>query len=187
MEGKYSIALIPPPNIIVLFDEMKNQLFDKIGWFPSRSSKAHMTIAEFYATEEQLKIIISKIQKIADFTTPVDVTFNHFDSFANGAFFASPNEDSKRKLSQIMRAFHEAVKTVKDVKKVSNPHISIGRQIEEDKLKIAFETFKEINFSYHCNSVSIRVFNQNRKQYDILESYTFNGNSSGEQAQTRLF
>ena len=185
MEGKYSIAFIPPPHIIQLFDDMKDQLFEKIEWFKSRNSKAHITIIEFYASEEQLQKIIEKIQKIADSIISVDVTFDHFDSFLNGAFFVGPNEDSKRKLSQIMKAFHEVVKTVKDAKKSSNPHISIGRHIEDEKLKIAFEIFKEINFTFHCDSVSLREFNG--RQYDIKESYPFNGNPSEAIVQTSLF
>lgn len=187
MESKYSIAFIPPSEIIELVDSIKGELFDKIRWFNSRSSKAHITVCEFYATEEQLKKVILKIQEIADSIKPVEVVFDHFDSFANGAFFIGADDNSKKELSKIMKAFHEAVKPIRQATKVSNPHMSIGRQIKEDKLKIAFETFKEINISFRCESVSIRVFNEDRRQYDIKSSYPFNGNLSTEAIQTSLF
>lgn len=190
MEGKYSIALIPPPHIIQLFDDMKNQLFEKIEWFKSRNSKAHITIIEFYATEEQLQNIISKILKISDSIISVDVTFDHFDSFPNGAFYVAPDAASKDKLAVIMKRFHEAVKIISPTNRIAksdNPHLTIGRQLDELELKTAKELFQEINFSYHCKSVSIRVFNENRRQYDLFETYTFNGNPSEEIVQTSLF
>lgn len=186
--NKYSIALIPPKWIIDLLDSMKDELFYKTKWFPSRDSKAHITIAEFWATEKQLEKVLSKIQQIADSITPVEVTFNHFDSFPNGAFYVAPDSNSKNELAVVLKRFHKAIKIISPANRIlksSNPHMTIGRQLDELQLKTSQETFKEINIAYHCNSVSIRL--HNGKQYDILESYPFNGNPSEEVIQTSLF
>lgn len=187
---KYSIAFIPPPEIIELLDSMKEELFYKAKWFHSRNSKAHITIAEFLATEEQLKKVISKIQETADSLSPFDVAFDHFDFFPNGAFYVAPDAASKDKLAALMKRFHQAIKTISPANRIAksdNPHLTIGRQLDELQLKTAKEIFQEIRFSYQCKSVSIRVFNENRRQYDISESYPFNGNPSEETVQTSLF
>jgi 2'-5' RNA ligase len=185
MTAKYSIALIPSKEIVELVDSMKKELSETIGWFNSKNSKAHITIAEFKATEEEAEKIISKVKKIANSTKPVVVTFNSFDSFANGAFYIAPNDISETELKAIMKSVQEGVPSAKDATKNANPHISIARRLDKQNLKIAFEIFKTINISFNCDRVAIRVFNG--KQYDIMESFPFNANPSENGIQTSLF
>lgn len=186
MKAKYSIALIPSEEVIVLVDSIKKELAEKIEWFHSKNSKAHITISEFEATEEEAKSLMAKVKAIADTIEPVMVSFESFDSFPNGAFYISPNEVSKDELKKIMKRFHNATKPFAKVYKSSEPHISIGRKIDEEKLKIAIEMFKTINFSFNCDTVAIRFFDDKLRQYKIKEKYCLNGNPQNP-IQTSLF
>ena len=41
-------------------------LADRIGWFHSKNSLAHITIAEFNASDELLPIFTKQLERIAD-------------------------------------------------------------------------------------------------------------------------
>ncbi|WNM17761.1 2'-5' RNA ligase family protein [Flavobacterium capsici] len=187
MKRKVSIAIIPSEKIITLVDLIKTILFDKIGWYHSRNSKAHITISEFEADEKEIHIISSRIKETANETTAINVKFENIKSFENGALFIGPNEDSRNELKAIMKKFYKTTNSVSKVYKSYEPHISIGRRIEEGKLKIAFEIIKSIKFMFHCDTVAIRVFNEDLKQYEIKERFPLNGNPSNNGGQTSLF
>ena len=60
MKKKYSVAIHPSEDIILLVKEMKKKLFDEVNWFHSKNSIAHITICEFEATDDEIEIIKNK-------------------------------------------------------------------------------------------------------------------------------
>ncbi|MCD8529592.1 MAG: hypothetical protein LRY25_02385 [Flavobacterium sp.] len=71
--------------------------------------------------------------------------------------------------------------------KSSEPHISIGRQLTEAQLKIAYYLFDSVNLNFICNGITIRIFNTDRKQYDVLETIPFLSELEPEKEQLTLF
>ena len=71
--------------------------------------------------------------------------------------------------------------------KSSEPHISIGRQLSAEQLKEAYNMFQEINLNFTCEGITIRVFNPERKQYDVLETIPFKGEISPIKDDWTLF
>src|SRR5690606_31391705 len=104
---------------------------------------------------------------------PQEVTFDSFSTFPNGAFFLVPNETSREYLKQIMTSVHQ--KFIYPTKIKSNePHISIGRRIQPEKIEIAKSLFsKNPTISFTCNKLALRVFNDDIKQFDIIETFDF--------------
>ena len=71
--------------------------------------------------------------------------------------------------------------------KSSEPHISIGRQLTEAQLKIAYSLFNSVNLNFICDVITIRIFNPDRKQYDVLETIPFLSEIEPEKEQLTLF
>ena len=183
----YSIVIQPSETMIEEVKQMKELLASKIGWFNSKNSLAHITVNEFERNEKELETIKTKLTEITKYFKPQEVLFTNFDTFPNGAFFLAPNEESKQYLKQIMTSVHQ--KFPYPVKIKSNePHISIGRRIQPEKIEIAKSLFsKNTTISFTCNKLALRVFNDDRKQFDIIETFPFLAEESQELIQGSLF
>lgn len=172
MTEKYSIAIHPSEDIIEDIKKMKELLANKSGWFRSKNSIAHITICEFEATENELKKIYSELAKISAPINPLTVSAKDFDSFPNGAFFISIEEESKKQLKPIMKRYHNAL-SVKTYHHSDTPHITIGRALKPQQLNVAQELFKNYDKSFYCENVVLRKFNTEVKQYFVIEKFWF--------------
>ncbi|KAF2327842.1 2'-5' RNA ligase family protein [Flavobacterium ginsenosidimutans] len=177
----YSKALVEPVK------KLKDFLKSKINWYNSCNSEAHITICEFTIDESEFDLIKQKLSKISDTFTPFQVSLNHFDSFPNaGAFFIGVNEDSKNNLVPIMKKIHETLKSLK-LKKSDEPHMSIGRRLTPENLKIASELFTAIDLQFECNEIVLREFDPKVKQFFVMDTFPFGSNPEPEFVQGSLF
>jgi 2'-5' RNA ligase len=177
MKSLYSIAIHPPEDLIASIRTMKEDLADKIGWYNSKNSVAHITINEFEAGDTEIGRIAGQLTQLCDSIEPVSICLNAFGSYPNnGAFFIAPDEASKKELKAIMKYINDRLH-VKASFKSSDPHLSIGRRLTPEKLAVADSLFTAIDLHFICNSVVIRKFNTERKQFDVAGTFTFNGNT----------
>jgi 2'-5' RNA ligase len=186
MPNTYSIVLHPSEDIISKIKMMKETLSEKIGWFNSKNSLAHITIGEFTATDIQLENIKKQLAKIGDSIQPLKVVLDHFGSYPNGAFFIAPNPNSKEELIPIMKRFHQEIR-FPIVHKSTDPHLSIARKLSAENLEMAFRMFPNIELEYRCEDVVLRRFDAAVKQFKILAHFPFKGNIKQEFIQTSLF
>jgi 2'-5' RNA ligase len=175
MEKKYAIAILPPESIIALIKSMKEQLDKEIGWFHSKNSVGHITICEFMANEAILEIVKNRLIKLCDGLEPVEVSLTRFNSFPNGAFFMEPDEISKKKLTPIMKQVHKTLSLL-SLKKSINPHLSIARGLDSEKLKKANQLFTTIDLCFLCESMVLREFDENRHQFFVTDTFKLNNN-----------
>ncbi|WP_264550725.1 2'-5' RNA ligase family protein [Flavobacterium sp. N2038] len=186
MEKTYSVVFYSK-TLVEPVKKLKDILRSKIKWYNSCNSEAHITICEFKIDESQLDSIKQKFSKISDTFTPFEVSLNHFDSFPNaGAFFIGVNEDSKNNLVPIMKKIHEALKFL-NLKKSDNPHLSIGRRLTPENLKIATELFTTIKLQFECNEIVLREFDPVVKQFFVIDAFPFGSNPEPEFVQGSLF
>ncbi|MFD1604685.1 2'-5' RNA ligase family protein [Flavobacterium artemisiae] len=165
---------------------MKDILRSKIKWYNSCNSEAHITICEFEIEESELDAIKQKLIKISDTFTPFHVSLNHFNSFPqSGAFFIGVTEESKKNLVPIMKKTHEAFKSLKH--KSDTPHLSIGRRLAPENLKIASELFTTIDLDFLCNEIVLREFDPIVKQFFVIDAFRFGSNPEPEFVQGSLF
>ncbi|KAF2329840.1 2'-5' RNA ligase family protein [Flavobacterium daemonense] len=187
MEKTYSVVIHPSDNVIDAIKLMKDYLKSKIGWFNSCNSVAHITICEFKIEESQLPFIKKKLSKTADAFTPFQVYLNHFNSYPNsGAFFIGTTEDSENNLVPIMRKIHETLKS-QNLKKSDNPHLSIGRRLTPENTKIASELFTTIDLQFLCDKIVLREFDPVKKQFFVIDAFSFGSNPEPEFVQGSLF
>ena len=184
MENKYSIAFIPDDIVIDEVKKIKLQLADKIGWFNSKNSLAHITICEF--TSNEIEIIKKQISRITTTFSPFDVELVDFDSYPNGALFIKASEKSKEDLKKIMKNLTASL-TIKKMYKSSEPHLSIARKLDDTKLKTASDLFQKIELFFFCDRVFLRKFNPELKQFDVIDSFLFKGEKSTQIVQGSLF
>jgi len=186
MEKLYSLVIHPPENIIILVKSMKEQLAAEVGWFNSKNAIGHITICEFKSTETSIVSIKNQIIKLSDPLTPVNVHLNEFGAFPNGAFFIAPDNNSKRDLKQIMKQFNKSLQ-IQDMKKSDNPHLSIARRLSPENLIKANQMFTEIDLHFICDSVVLREFDENIKQFFVTDTFPFNNNPKLQLIQGTLF
>ena len=184
--AKYSVVFNPSETVIEAVKELKEQLSAKIGWFPSKNSLAHVTICEFAYELETYENIKSRIATYCCYQNPFEVTFNAFGNYTNGAFFIAPEAESKTRMVAIMKEIPKQIQFPVSHKS-TEPHISIGRQLSKEQLKEAYNMFQEINLNFTCEGITIRVFNPERKQYDVLETIPFLSEMEPEKEQLTLF
>ena len=177
----YSKTLVEPVK------KLKDFLKSKIEWYNSCNSEAHITICEFKIDDSQLDSFKQKLAKISDTFTPFQAYLDHFDSFPNaGAFFIGVNEDSKNHFVPIMKKIHETLKSLK-LKKSDEPHMSIGRRLTPENLKIASELFTTIDLQFECNEIILREFDPIKKQFFVIDAFPFGSNPQPELIQGSLF
>ncbi|TDE30609.1 2'-5' RNA ligase family protein [Flavobacterium ranwuense] len=186
MEKQYSVAIYPSDDIIALVKSMKNQLAKEAGWFHSKNSVGHITICEFKTTDKSIEIIKNQLVRLCDTLEPIEVCLNGFGSYPNGAFFISPNEDSKNSLKPIMKRVHESLRRF-DLQKSNDPHLSIARRLTPEKLQKANRLFTEIDTVFLCDSIVLRKFDENIKQFFVTDTFKFNSNPQPKLIQGTLF
>ncbi len=182
----YSLAFIPSDTIINFVKEMKSKLAAEIGWFHSKNALAHITVCEFKIEETALPRIEQQLTQIANGIKPITVVLDAFDNYPNGAFFISPNENSKRELKEIMKQFNTRLK-IPNSYKSNDPHLSIARKLDSEKLAKANALFTLNPISFNCNSISLRKLNLEIKQFEIVTTFYFNDEGFNESIQTSLF
>lgn len=186
MEKLYSLVIHPPENILILIKSMKEQLAAEVGWFNSKNSVGHITICEFKATEKGIENIKNQISKACNTLSPVEVYLNEFGSFPNGAFFIAPDNNSKKNLKHIMKRFHKSL-LIPNMLKSDNPHLSIARRLKPENLAKANRMFTTIDLDFVCGSVVLRQFDENIKQFFVIDTFEFKGNPEPEMIQGTFF
>jgi 2'-5' RNA ligase len=186
MEKLYSLVIHPSETILALVKSMKEQLATEVGWFHSKNSVGHITICEFRATDAAIEIIKNQINKLCDTLTPVEVRLNKLGSFPNGAFFIAPDNDSKTNLKHIMKRFHKSLR-IPNMQKSDTPHLSIARKLNPENLAKANHLFTSIDLNFVCDSVVLRQFDENIKQFFVTDTFEFKDNPQPELIQGTLF
>ncbi|MDI9310845.1 MAG: 2'-5' RNA ligase family protein [Limnohabitans sp.] len=173
-----SVIIHPSDEIIEEVRLMKETLASKIGWYHSKNSLAHITINELETNESELEKIKRKLSTISRYLKTQEVIFDDFGTFPNGAFFLSPDVDSRLYLKNTMQDFHNSF-DYKTTIKSSEPHISIGRKLTLEQIEIGKALFEKPNLSFTCNRIALRLFNTERRQFDIIEEYSFGNECRG--------
>ncbi len=174
MLHRYSIAIHPSPELIDSIKNMKEQLASEVGWFNSKNSIAHITICEFEAEERDLERVKKQLIRICDTITPVPVHLNGFGTFPNGAFYISPDTDSKMALQPIIKSFHNAL-VVKTEHHSDVPHISIARKLSPENSIKASQLFTSIEESFLCDGIVLRMLDLELKQFRVIDTFEFKG------------
>ncbi len=185
--SKYSIVIAPSQTGIDYVDHLKDELNEAIGWYNSRNSKAHITISEFTADEDELVKMMAQLKEIASYENPIHLNFEGVSNYVNGAVFLKPDEVTKIEAGSLMRRIQKKL-NIKNAYHSKEPHISIGRKLSEENVQIALKMFTEAKLDFNCNHLVLRKFNPLKKQYDFFsDDFKFVGAEPKPATQQSLF
>jgi len=183
---KYSLCFQPDALLIEQVKIMKDQLGDVIGWYPSKNSLAHLTIAEFQASESDIQRMHQQILRCCASFTPVETYLTAFGTYPNGTFFLQVDAHAKPLLQAYAQKLFQTLQ-LKQAYKCTDPHLSIGRKLEEEKIQQAYALFEQPNLHFTCNLIVLRRLNTVRRQFDIIANYPFLSQPLVEDIQLTLF
>ena len=178
--GYYSIIILPSVKVNEKVSELKMKLFTESGKeYSSRKSIAHITVQEFWATENKLEKIILKLVKIAREQKCFPAEFDKVICSEQTAFF-SPKANSKDDLVKLIKRLRLEVKGHID----SNAHISIGRKLSPQQIEISRNIFSNETLNFECYRIALRKLNDTRKQFEVVQIFPFLGKEVAEKQLT---
>lgn len=168
----YSLVIFPNSEQSTLIKSYKQLLKNHIKRFGSVNSMAHITVINF-ENELSLQLYIDRIREFCKTAIQQKVTLNSWGSFGEKTFFIKPDETSQQYLDNLIIDLHLYLGF-----KANNihAHLSIARGLDAEKMKTAYELFRNtpINLQFNCDSFYLRRFNNQTQQYsDILEKIDF--------------
>lgn len=191
MSKIYSVAIYPFGSVMDEVRALKDELASLIGWFGSRNSKAHITICEFNAdSERQLEVVKSQLHNICNTESPLNLTFDHIGAFekgVNSVICLLPDNESETIVKPLMKRIQKGL-SIKLTNRSSNPHITIGRKLDEEKLSMANSLFmnKRINLNFCCDRIVLRV-REGNSQFAVIEEFVFQSNPLPADEQLSMF
>jgi hypothetical protein len=168
----YSLVIFPNPEQSEQVKSYKQLLKDHIGWFGSANANAHITVIQF-DNEFMLNLYLEQIRAFCKTVIAQNVTLNTWNSFGEKTFFIAPDKISQQYLDNLILNLHQYLGfKAKSV----NAHLSIARGLDAERMKTAYELFKntEVNLEFNCDAIYLRRFNEVTKQYsNIIEKISF--------------
>ncbi|TJZ52416.1 2'-5' RNA ligase family protein [Sphingobacterium olei] len=185
---KYSLVIHPGADVIDYVKDLKKQLEQNIGWYASVNSLAHISICEFESDEVDVAKIKTKLIYLAEFEKAQYVYLSDFNQYKQHTFFIEPSLYSKAYLKDMFRRVINHLKPhiVGLEDKGNDPHVTIARKLDENKMAVAKKLFTHVDKSFFCDSFSLRKFNSDKGQYEIMQRFSF-GNKNREEGQLSLF
>lgn len=146
------------------------------GFYNSVNSEAHITLFEFYAYDEQNPALLKELARAIGMLAPFDVEFQGFNHFATtGAFYIQLSSESSRSIIERCIRFRQtlspeilSIHTEGWTDMFDTPHMTIGRRLQPHSIETAYLLFKNFDAKFWCDSIAIRKFNDDRKQFDVI-------------------
>lgn len=183
----YSIIFYPTAKTIGRVKIFKEKLKSKTEPFASQNSPAHITIAGFEASESQLLGVSEYLTKFVKNEVAFTALFDQvsFSFFSKSAVFLTSSY-YQNKIHVITKKVRKMISVTK-MSEIRDPHVSIGRELSEEQLKIAQEMFDNENLEFECFQLALRKFNSKRGQYDIIEKFLFTGKPNQGRSEQMTF
>lgn len=174
LERKYWVGICLwsiSEDYVALF---KKELEQKLGWYSSVNSKAHISFMEFFDEDGKLQEMEEFLLRFCKTIEPFNVVLNSFGRLGK-AYCILPDNPTKKFLANLMRQFHRG-KPFNQEEMFDKPHISIGRNFSEEQLVVAYELFSNrlIHHEFLCADLTIRKFNPVKRQYEVYKRFDLN-------------
>ena len=69
---------------------------------------------------------------------------------------------------------------IKGAFKSKNPHITIGKRLDDEQLAIANEAIKNVSMEFCCASIALRQWNETTKHYNVIAEFPFLNQSDND-------
>lgn len=168
----YSVVIHPPDEVINAIAALKQGLEQKIGWYHSVRSLAHITFNVFKLRAAAIPIWEAYLRDFSSAQSPIPVCFDRVACFSNGSFVLLANEQTDLLLKEIMRDFNDN-RPKGPVKKSQRPHLTLARKLDAEQMAIAAKLITEVDIRFTLDRLVLRKLNLARGQYDIVGTFPF--------------
>lgn len=169
----YSLVIFPSQEQMDQIRSYKQLLKDRIGWYNSVDSVAHITIIQF-RNDLEFSLFIDQVRDFCKVFSPQNAVFNSWGKFDySGTFYLAPDPLTKNYLDSLIIDLHGFLNFPIDKTQI-NAHISIGRKLFNGKLQLAEELFNNTipNSIFTCDALYVRKFD-GRQYSEIIEKISF--------------
>ncbi|GAA4439610.1 hypothetical protein GCM10023091_22070 [Ravibacter arvi] len=190
----YSLAIMPAPPIAEKVKNLKQLLRVEIGKsYGSANADAHISLDSFEADESHYPLVLVEYRRILAGLSPFPVEFSgygHFDGYYP-AFFVRLKKESEEAVKHRYKIVRETfgkpirkqyMRKWQDESKA--PHMTIGRRLTPEWINLAYSIFPEFEAHSECTSFVIRRYNEQRRQYDVIDTIPLLGRN--REAGTQL-
>ena len=168
----YSVVIHPPDEVINAIAALKQSLEQKIGWYHSAHSLAHITFNVFKLRASAISIWEEYLSDFSNKQSPIPLYFDRAESFSNGSFVLLANEQTDLRLKETMKAFNNN-RPKGAVKKSQRPHLTIARKLNAEQMAIATALIAEVAIHFTLDRLVLRKLNLAKGQYDIIGIFPF--------------
>ncbi|OJV54392.1 MAG: hypothetical protein BGO31_09495 [Bacteroidetes bacterium 43-16] len=168
----YSVVIHPPDEAIDAVARLKQRLEDKIGWYHSVHSLAHITFNVFRSRWSNIATWENYLASFSNSQLAMPVSFDRPQGFSNGSFVLLANEQTDTELKEMMRSFNNN-RPKGPVKKSQRPHLTIGRKLNVEQMNIAKALIQEASIEFLLDKLVLRRLNLDKGQYDIINTFPF--------------
>lgn len=173
--NQYSVAICPPKSFSDQIAAYKSLLSREIGWNSGKTSNAHIVLNVFRTDAQKLKVWKRYLRMQASRYNAFRINFDSYNYLkSNYAFFLEPDKDSYERIREIMLRFHDSAPLSAFTN--SNPHVSLGRRLNPEKIAKALALLPKEPISFRCDGLSIQKLDPQKGKYEIITKEFFNRN-----------
>ena len=178
IKNLYFIAIIPNVALRTIVKEFKEEMSKQFNAKHALKSQAHITLQmPFKRYEKEEATLIEALENFSKNETKFEILLNGFDCFPPRVIFLKvenhkPIIGLHERLKKILIDNLDFDKNERTEK--LHPHMTIAtRDLKKEKFNLAWETFKEREFSVQFATSSIFLLKHNGKFWEIFREFQF--------------
>ncbi|MCF2518680.1 2'-5' RNA ligase family protein [Dyadobacter sp. CY351] len=196
----YTLAINPDERIIRLVKTLKRRLKTHLGRsYGSVNSLAHITLIVFVASEDDYQMILAEFKRVLAGLAPLEIELSGFGDFSEQpecTFYIKPGDESVQQIARYCKSmganFNKLLRqrcTDRwDTIGRKKPHMTIACELTLGEIKASYEFFSgTFTEQFTCNSFVMRKYNEEKRQYEFMDTIPLLGHEYMVGQQMRLF
>jgi 2'-5' RNA ligase len=181
----YSIAICPPAEVISYIKGIKDELSRQLGWYPSCNSEAHISLTQFRADDRAIKRWKDLLDRVCAEAAPFEFRLRGMSAYSQGTVYVNPDSISKEHFLNLCNSIKQRSARLKYHPFSSDPHLTIARQLDDQKVDNAFRVLapRAVEAHFLCTGIALRKLDEQKGQYAIVHRFPFGNKQSGVQAR----
>jgi 2'-5' RNA ligase len=184
MKHNYLIAILPPPELSQLIDNVRKECSKKFGVFKALRPPVHITLLFLQDKDDIFEAQLIKSLESARNFKPFTQKLENFDAFiGNEVVFI------EALVTKEITTLYRSIKTIvgantKESRSQFSPHITIAYRDLKDKFSEIHEYYKNERFEASFQVDHFTLLKHDRIQWNILKHY--NSRPGNEQIELDL-
>lgn len=171
----YFIALIPPEEIRLEIQHLKEEMRERFGAEHALKLPAHITLAPPFKLKKERELqLLQALEVFAATRKPFHLSLSGFGNFAPRVLFVKVVENDE--IVELYRDLCKNISVITDITgdKDFHPHITIAnRDLEEDLFPNARKYLSDNDYQSRFKVGSLSLLKHNGRDWEIFMNYDF--------------